>query len=78
MTVTEPDTTIRSGDALTRVHHHCEPHDLHRVHAGEAVWSLCGLLKRRSPDADDLPCCPMCADIIHARGGHCFRPGGTS
>ncbi len=80
MTVTETTTTETTigDDALQRVHHHCEPEDLERSKVGEAVWSLCGILKRRTPNAQSLPCCPLCADIIHDRGGRCaVRPGAS-
>lgn len=83
MTIVENAPTVDTGttastgddDALKRVHHHCTVADMPRAMAGEVVRSLCGYMKRRGPNPNALPCCPICTEILHAQGLACLtRP----
>ena len=63
----ERSDVAEDDPCVDQVHHHSKLIDQPRWMAGEAVPTLCGMVKRRHPNAWELPCCPMCAAVMRVK-----------
>lgn len=65
------DIEPRTRDPLTgQVHHHSTASRTAKA-LGLPCRTMCGIVKRQSPNAWDLTCCPMCADALRLDGRTC-------
>lgn len=66
-----PMTEVRTSDVLRDgVHHHTYASKWVQD-SGVPCRTACGIVKRQSPDAWELPCCPMCAAVLERHGTTC-------
>ena len=55
-------------DALLRVHHHSYKQYRPTIFDGLPAPTLCGIRsKPPTPDAHELPCCPLCGEVLRSQ-----------